>query len=364
MELYKRYILPIFIFAFATCALAGNPAIKTGYVYALGGESLRELLESKVGIPKRVLDEGGYFENIKRWNASIENTASLMPGERIYVEIPYEVALAPKEFSPKPPPINKETVGKTVPAEKTNRESASFASNPIEDNQKTGSALDENDDKARTNGWNHSLFYALSRGSLQEGIPDSDITTESNQDSPLTLGFSTFKKLPNNFHYSGSLYLSKLDGGLSNRNESVSLPLEYGLNSYAGYQLENWPLGIYTGLDYERFSSYNTEELPSGEPLAIRAHTLTFLTVGASNRFEAFGKQFLAKASFSRSIMSSQSRPSKVNPKEFEGTKFILYLNVKAGKDWFYHGFYKQHDLEGATSLHISRVGFGFGYTF
>ena len=222
---------------------------------------------------------------------------------------------------------------------------------------------DRNDNKERADKWNYSLFYALSRGSLQESVPDSNITTESSQDSPLTLGFSVLKKLSYDFNYSGSLYLSKLDGGLSDQNESVSLPWEYGLNSYVGYQRENWPLEVYTGFDHERFSSYNTEELPSGEPLETREHTLTFLTLGVSKKFEWFGEQFLAKASYSSSVMSSQSRSSKINPQEFEGTKFILYLNMKASKDWFYHGFYKQHDLEGATALQISRVGLGFGHT-
>ena len=355
MELYKRYFLPILFSVFATCALAGSPLIKTGHVYAHGGESLRELLESKVGIPGHVLDEGGYFEKIKRWNSSLENSSSLMPGERVYVEVPYRVVLTPNSRS-KRKNLN---VGQTL-SQKSQRKTASI----INENQKLVAAIDRDDDKERADRWNYSLFYALSRGSLQEGIPNSNISTESSQDSPLTLGFSTFKRLSYDFNYSGSLYLSKLDGGLSDQNESVSLPWEYGLNSYMGYQRENWPLEVYTGLDHERFSSYNTEELPSGEPLTTREHTLTFLTLGISKKFEWFGKQFLAKASYSSSIMSSQSRPSKINLQEFEGTKFILYLNMKASKDWFYHGFYKQHDLEGATSLHIARLGLGFGYNF
>lgn len=359
MELYKRYILPILLTSFCLTSLeAGEPLIKTSYVYARGGESLRELLEYQVGIPQNVLDQDGYFEKIKRWNSSLEDPTSLVPGERVYVEIPYRVVLVPRRSSP----IDNLAMGnaaKTVP-QKLERKTASSEK---ETNQMVA-AIKESDDKERKDRWSYSLFYALSRGSFQESILNSDITTKSTQDSPFTLGVSTFKKLHYDWNYSGSLYVSKLDGGLSDQNESVSLPWEYGLNSYIGYQRESWPVEVYTGIDHERFSSYNTEELPSGEPLSTREHTLTFLTLGVSKKFEWFGKQFLAKASYSSSVMSSQSRESKVNPQEFKGTKFILYLNMKASKDWFYHGFYKQHDLEGATSLHIARLGLGFGYSF
>lgn len=336
MELYKRYSLPLLLFIFSTCAWAMSPLVKTSYVYAQGGETLRELLENKVGIPSPVLDEGGYFEKIKHWNLSLENSSYLKPGERIYVELPYNVILTPQEPQRKLEFITTE-------------------------NKKIIAKINRQDDSEQ---WNYSLFYSLSKGSLQEAIPNSDISTSSSQDSPITIGFSSSKKLSYGVNYSGSLYLSKLDGGLSKRNESVSLPWEYGLNSYIGLLRKGWPLEVYTGVDHERFSSYNTEELPLGAPLQTREHALTFLTLGISKSFEWFGRQFLAKASYSSSILSSQSRPSNINPQEFAGSKFIFYLNMKASKDWSYHAFYKQHNLVGATSLHMARVGLGFGYSF
>ena len=101
MELYKRYILPILLTLLCTTSLkAGGPLIKTSYVYARGGESLRELLEYQVGIPKNALDKDGYFEKIKRWNSSLEDPAFLVSGERVYVEIPYRVVLMPRLNSP------------------------------------------------------------------------------------------------------------------------------------------------------------------------------------------------------------------------------------------------------------------------
>lgn len=340
MDLIKVSFVSTFLLIFSTYAYAKSPLIRTSYVYANGGESLRELLENKVGIPSNILNEDGYFEKIKLWNSHLKNLISLMPNERIYVEIPYNVVLSPHQ------------------KKETNASSVHHAEQKVLVKENIQNDYDPDEQ------WSYSLFYALSRGSLQEGIPSSNITTNSSQDSPLTLGFSTNKKLSYELNYSASLYFSKLDGGLSNRNESVSLPWEYGLNSYIGLLKKSWPLEVYTGLDHERFSSYNTEELPFGAPLQSREHVLTFFTLGISKSFEWFGKQFLAKASYSSSFMSSQSRASTINPQAFEGTKFILYLNIKANKNWSYHGFYKQHDLVGATSLHMVRLGLGFGFTF
>ena len=344
-----RYLFPIFQVLFLANTLAGEPLIKTKYIYARGGETLRELLEFKVGIPKSTLDKDRYFEKIKDWNPSLSDSSSLAIGERVYVEIPYRVFLMPRKYPESIPPslASQESLKRETASEKT-----------------IIAAIKKNDKEDKEKSWNYSLFYAFSKGSFQENILNSDITTTSSQDSPFTLGFSTYKKINYDFNYSGSLYISKLDNSISDLGESISIPWEYGLNSYIGYQRANWPVEIYTGLDYESFSSYNTEELPFGESLSTREHALTFMTFGVAKKFSWFNKQFLAKASYSQSIISSQSRPSLVNPEEFSGSKFILYLNMKASKKWFYHGFYKQHDLEGATALHIARMGVGFGYVF
>ena len=344
MELHKRYILPILLILFSITSLEASgktiPSIKTSYVYARGGESLKELLEYQVGIPQRVLDKDGYLAKIKRWNPSLEKTSSLHAGERVYVEIPYRVVLSPR-LSPQ-------------------REIASTKNKA----NKMAAAIKRPKDKKRKGRWNFSIFYALSRGSFQASIQNYATTTNSTQDSPLTLGVATYKTIGQNFSYSGSLYVSKLNSGVSDQNTKVSIPVEYGLNSYIGYKRENWPLEVYSGVDFERFSSYNTEELPSGAALSTRQHRLTFVTLGVSKLFRWFGKKFLTKVSYAQSIISSQSRLSTVNPKAFTGSKFMLYLNMKASKDWFYHVFYKQHNLKGATSLKITRTGLGFGYSF
>ena len=121
--------------------------------------------------------------------------------------------------------------------------------------------------------------------------------------------FSTFKIINSELNFSGSLYISKLDSAES-KQEEFSIPWEYGINSYIGYRKTSWPLEIYGGLDYERFSSFNTEEVAIGEALSTREHGLTYLTLGMAKKFGWLNKNFLFKASYSQSILSSQSRES------------------------------------------------------
>lgn len=98
MSSSKWYILPILLSIYGSCLHAQEPLIKTRFVYAQGGETLRELLEYQAGIPKDVLEDEGYFKKIKKWNPSLENPTSLTTGERVYVEVPYRVVLGPQNL--------------------------------------------------------------------------------------------------------------------------------------------------------------------------------------------------------------------------------------------------------------------------
>lgn len=359
MKLSRWHILPILILLKTNLSI-GMPLVKTTYIYAQDGESLRQILELKIGIPKSVLDDDGYFKKIKLWNPNIDSFDNLKHGERIYVEIPYKTILSPKTKITAIAATPAKTIEKRLPKRTM-----------VSTNKKIGTRQELNGFLSKKSEINKniskkgfSVFYALSKGTFQEKIFNSEISTTANQDSPVTIGLSGNKEINYDWNISASAYFSKLDGGTSSNNGSVRIPLEYGLNSYLGYNRENWPIEIYAGLDHEKFSSFNTDELPSGEPLSTRQHNISYYTFGLSKKFELFGQNLLTKASFSQSFASSQSKPSKINPKEFEGTKFIFYINVRASKDWYYHAFYKQHNLEGATSLHMTRVGVGVGYNF
>ena len=357
MYLLNRYIFPLCVF-FLSFSLSADPRIQTDFYYAEGGESLREFLENKVGIPKRTLNSDGYFQKIKKWNPRIKDDSPLSANQRVYVEVPYNVTLSPK-------PAEKQLLEKT-PGRKTSSSPAPLSPLPTATSSQKGAVFD--DEKEEESVWNSSLFYMLSRGSFESEIEETGVVTESSQNSPITLGFSASRPLSGlineRWSYSGSLYLSTLNGASAQRDVEVAIPPEFGITSHLGYKRENWPVQVYSGVDIERFSSFNTLEIAQGAPLSTRDHLLTYLTFGVAKGFSWWSKNFLAKLSFSQSILSSQSRPSKVNPEEFSGSKLLFYLNMKISEDWFAHTLYKQHTLDGATGLTISRLGVGFGYSF
>jgi hypothetical protein len=213
--------------------------------------------------------------------------------------------------------------------------------------------------KRRSSSWNLTAFYTYSLGSLKD--TNNGIGTSSTQNSPFTLGLATFKTLHNSLSYSASLYLSKLNAGFSTGKENITIPMEFGVNSYLNYFVPSLLLTSYFGLDYEKFSSYNTDQLSSGAQLSTREHGLLYVTLGLSKQFSFLRKKILLKTSLSHSLTSSSGLETE---KKYSGQKYLLYLNIKATKKWSYHTFYKHHSLSGQTKLTITRVGAGLGYRF
>tara|TARA_Y100000780_G_scaffold232562_1_gene266434 strand:- start:151726 stop:152817 length:1092 start_codon:yes stop_codon:yes gene_type:complete len=363
MKRLKRNYLPLLIL-FTSTVLSREPEIQTSYAYAQGGESLSDFLHHQVGIPYKTLHEKGYLNKIKKWNPAIENYNSLRPNERVYIELPYRTLLQPKKEKQFPELSMKKDSRKTIKKRVSDPSSRKIASLSSSSSLNQSIQLVEFQKKHDPLSWNLSVFYTLSRGSFEEGIQNSNIKTVSTQDSPITLGMATSKLINDNWGYNGSLYLSKLDGGISELEEEVSLPWEYGVTSYLSYRSSNWPVQIYSGFDYERFSSYNTSELINGASLESIQHNVGFLTLGLSKGFRFLGKSFFSKVSYSRSLYSTQSRDISGSDDSLSGSKYMAYLNMLANENWYYHAFFKQHNLKGATELTIARTGVGFGYRF
>lgn len=390
MKNWTRYILPILFTLGIGSVTAMEPLVKTTYVYAEGGESLRQLLEKKLRVSPAVLYQAGYYEKIRKWNA-INNPNSLRRGQKIYIELPYRSGFsfgyamqapmpmqqAPlyyrqqpryidqQQYRQQPRYVEQQQYRQDQYYRQEQRQERTVASVEKESVRKLKKKRKKSKKKLlKSNKFNFSLFYTASFGLFQESIRGSDASTSSKQDSPFTLGLGTFKPLNADWAYSGSAYVSKFDGAVSDNNNSIEIPLEYGLTSYLNYSRRSWPVSAYLGLDYETFSIFNTAEMLQGEPIDVRSQTLGYFTWGLTRKQELFGKQFLFKLSYSTSFFSAISRQSSVSSEKFQGTKFILYANMKASKDWFYHTFYKQHDLKGPTLMHVKRIGVGFGFKF
>ena len=214
---------------------------------------------------------------------------------------------------------------------------------------------------------NYSIFYTMSKGTLTE--MSGKTTLDLNQNSPGTVGASTYYRYDDRFSFSGSFYLSKLVGtknDIMGYEDEVTIPLEFGVTGYLNVAIPEYiPFtNIYSGIDYEKFSSFNTDELIDSKPLSVRQHKLVYLTLGVSHNFEIFGRNCSAKAGISRSITSSHLSESASDVSSFTGQKIIGYLNVNLYEDWSFHFLYKKHYLVGTTELTIKRLGTGIGYSF
>ena len=214
------------------------------------------------------------------------------------------------------------------------------------------------------------MFYAVSYGSFLEKVGEA--SAESSQNSPFTLGISAFQKINKSFSFSGSAYVSKLSAAVSSRsvsersNDTVSIPLEYGLTSYLEYREVFMKIKPYVGVDIESFSTLNIDEVlaDNSQELDTRTHRFLYGTVGLLTLTKFFKRPTLIKGSISTTFMSGSDRKSLVSDEDFSGIKFMFFFATKIKNRWGASFLFKQHVLEGPTELSISRSAFGISYRF
>jgi hypothetical protein len=261
-----------------------------------------------------------YIAALKEWNPHVKDPNKIFMGTEVYVEYPYSpntgYRWAPKIF---------------------------WATKPTQPK--------------------YSLFgfMTASAGTFTEKV--SSVSVTSKQNSPITIGIG------GNFPFdeeriwslNSSVYASYLTGQTTNRDEEVSIDPEVGINLYLQYAFPGNPLySIYSGVDVERFSTFNTDDLITGASLDTREQLLSFATVGFNRLFMPGGKPFLFKVSYSFGITGSSNEADK----EFKGNKYLIYFNYKIFSKISLHFLYKFHSLTGPTDLSITRYGAGIGWSF
>ena len=119
-------------------------------------------------------------------------------------------------------------------------------------------------------------------------------------------------------------------------------------------------------MDYESFSTFNTDELADNSSVGVDARTHSFLygTFGVYTFTKVFNRPSIIKASVSTNFTSASSRSSTVSGEDFNGQKFILFLGSNIRGNWGASFLYKRHMMTGPTDLTISRFGFGVSYRF
>lgn len=213
----------------------------------------------------------------------------------------------------------------------------------------------------------NSIFYTGSYGLFSETGTDEQ-KIESTQNSPISIGFAkSFRFNEGKSSIATSLYWSMLvasevEGNVSNSNNKVESPSEWGGNLYYEQKIPHTSLSLYGGFDHENFSTYNTSDLVVGSSLAPRDNRLSYLSLGFTKFSQIYSFTLMTKVSFSQSILSKTSTGREAD--RFEGSRALLFLKIKDEKPFSYHLLYKRHMLKGPTKLSINRLGVGIGYDF
>lgn len=261
-----------------------------------------------------------YLSVLKEWNPHIKDHEKIFMGTEVYVEYPYSPSTgykwAPQIF---------------------------WAVKPTQPK--------------------YSLFgfMTASAGTFTEKV--SSVTVTSKQNSPITIGIGGNLPFDDERIWSlnSSFYVSYLTGQTTNRDEEVSIDPEVGVNLYLQYSFPGNPLySLYGGMDVERFSTFNTDDLITGASLDTRDQLLSFATLGFNRIFMPGGKPLLFKVSYSFGLTGSSDSDGEA----FKGDKYLLYLNYKMFSKILVHVLFKHHSLSGPTELSITRYGAGIGWSF
>lgn len=210
-----------------------------------------------------------------------------------------------------------------------------------------------------------SIFFMASYGRFSQRNPaHADITFLQN--SPASLGFSaSYYPKESQYNYSGSIYYSYLTTALIRQtDETVKVDPEIGGNIYFSYKLKSPKLSWYTGIDFEKFNTFNLENLQKNDLVSFDTNQVIYLTLGVSKSVELFSQKFFSKFSYSQSISSQRNNSFAASEVRapFSGSKILFYLFKNLGNSFFAHSLLKYHWMSGPSDINTLRIGLGFGY--
>ncbi|MGI4994011.1 hypothetical protein ACRXCV_15335 [Halobacteriovorax sp. GFR7] len=226
-------------------------------------------------------------------------------------------------------------------------------------------SLDRVKERLEESPFRYSVFYMASYGSFaQENPAHADVTFLQN--SPISFGLSTsFYPKEKPYNLSGSIYYSYLTTALIDQtDEEVKVDPEIGGNIYFSYKLDSPRMSLYGGVDFEKFNTFNLENLQVNGLVTFDTNQVTYLTIGMSKSVDLFGHQFFTKLSYSHSIVSRRTNSysaSEFND-SFSGSKILFYLFKNLGNNFFAHSLFKYHWMSGPSDITTFRLGVGFGY--
>lgn len=206
-----------------------------------------------------------------------------------------------------------------------------------------------------------SFFYLASSGFFsQETKINPSTKIKFNQNSLITLGTSlVYYPKESLFSTSSGLYTSFFNDTSSNINSTnTTISPEIGFNIYEDFRLVKYGATIFSGFDYEKFSTFDLVSLNDTSKISIISNNLGYLTLGASKSFTVSNRILFSKISASQSIYSTRSNSTDT----YKGNKILIYINYKINDKFFIHSLVKYHMMNGPDKLRALRLGIGVGY--
>ncbi len=272
--------------------------------------------------------------DLMKWNPHITSWNAIPSFSNLYIEYPYPIYI-PHEYAP------------SLERHKNYTILNADAETPLGSNKFTLFSM-----------------FTTSAGNFTEELKTQNGSIKSTQNSPYSFGLGSTifldktKRMISSSVYWSSLTSSKLSGTTSESGELEVKP-EIGLNLYFQQVIPYGGISLYGGVDYEQFSTFNTQAFVNGANLALNQNKIMFATLGAGKTFFWGDQKILVKSSFSQSV-SSKSTSLLAND-IFEGNRFLLFASLKGDSRLTYHVIFKRHMLDGPTQLTINRIGAGIG---
>lgn len=392
----KKLFIVLFCSFFISVNASEGPKFVGVYYIARGGEKLEDVLKV-FSIPTNVINgKADYVSRVKQWNPSIKNWEELQKGRSIFLKIP-------KAFYEANPPKDLNTVKvdgqvkqrmagtsnyivvyrdradielsraqieteKAIAAQEeasktqtVSQDQKSVVADTKQANQKEN--IKQTKSVKAEGPYSLSAFYMPSVGDFSQTVPDSTFVLTSKQTSPISVGTFWGTKIKNTDHVlNGSIYIASVSGNKVN-DQSIKTPLEYGGNIYDNFPVLNKIMVFYPGVDFEKFSTLNSEEIANGEEGRSLSQFIVYATVGLAKKFE-FRFPMTVKFSVSQSLFSSGESTGTTGKSNYTGQRLTAFTSFDITNNLGLNFLFKKHALSGPTELSINRFGMGVSYKF
>lgn len=215
-----------------------------------------------------------------------------------------------------------------------------------------------------------SAHYQLLTSSFSEEVTSNGFTSNSTRNSPAVIGVSltsdVLTKWLGPIHELQAGFFLTHYAEISTANEAISLPMDMNLYIYDQFPVFNKMFNFFAGMDLDKFTTLNIEDIANSLPSKTYAQTMFFLTVGATKKTQLWGSDFTFKGSLSQALISMSETPPAAGAAgdAYSGQMLHLLADYVFDGDFSIRLFTKNYFLSGPTELSIFKIGVGLNYTF